>query len=213
VDVALTSRPDQARAVTPAARPTLVCALAAEERAARKGGAPAARVGLRASLELPEGDLVAFGLAGALVPDLEAGDLLTATRLVDEDGQTLWAGEAVALPGAKPAVICVSRDVIDEPGARAALAARTGAVAVELESARLAASGRLTGIVRAISDTPGRRVGRLARAATPDGSTDWAVVVSALLTEPVRTLRAARDASRGLAALERAAASLAEASS
>ena len=59
---------------------TLACALAVEEDAARSAGATAARVGLQAGLPLPEGRLVSFGLAGALVSGLAPGTLVTARR-------------------------------------------------------------------------------------------------------------------------------------
>ena len=73
----------------------LACALEVEERAARKGGANAVRVGLGASGPVPPGRLVSFGLAGALVPEISEGTVVTATRVVGEDGSVLWEGDAV----------------------------------------------------------------------------------------------------------------------
>jgi nucleoside phosphorylase len=187
----------------------LACALEVEERAARKGGATAVRVGLRASAPPPPGgQLASFGLAGALVDGLEPGALVTATRVVDEAGAVLWEGEPLRVPGAREAVICSSAEVVDGPAERRALAERTGAVAVDLESGMLARSGRLAGVVRAVSDTPGRPVGALAGASKEDGSTDWAVVAKAFATEPLVAARAARGARAGLASLSRAAAAL-----
>ena len=78
-----------------------------------------------------------------------------------------------------------------------------------MEDAVLAASGRLAGVVRAISDTPARPVGSLALAASADGSVAWRVVARAFATEPRTAARAALSARRALAALERAAAALA----
>jgi hypothetical protein len=149
--------------------------------------------------------MAGFGLAGALVNGLEPGTVVTATRIVDEAGATLWEGEPLPVPGARPAVICAANQVVDGAAERAGLAARTGADAVDLESGRLAASRRLDGVVRAISDTPGRPVGRLARAGRGDGRVRWGVVLQSFLTEPRTAVRAARDARRALAALERAA--------
>ncbi len=191
---------------------TLACALDVEARAARKAGARTAQIGLAASKPLPEGPLAGFGLAGALVPGLEPGALVTATKVVDEEGTVLWEGEPLHVPNAEPGVICSARDVVDEPDARTRLARRTGAVAVELESRELAATGRLTGVVRAISDTPDRPVGRLAHASSPDGSTAWGVVARAFLLEPGRAVRASLNARRALGELERAAAFLAQGS-
>jgi len=192
---------------------TLACALAVEERAARAAGACVARVGLGASLPLPDGPLASFGLAGALVPGYSPGALVTATKVVDERGGLLWEGEPLPVPDAAAAVVCAVQRVVDTPGERASLAARTGAVAVDMESGPLAASGRLVGVVRAISDTPDEPVGRLGGAATPGGGTAWAVVAGAFLREPRRALRAARNARLGLIALERAAGALARAGS
>jgi adenosylhomocysteine nucleosidase len=189
---------------------TLACALEVEEQAARGGGADVARVGLGATLPLPAGRLVSFGLAGGLVHGLEPGTLLTARKVVDEEGRTLWEGEPLRVPGALTAVLCASGAVVDDPEARRALAERSGAVAVDMESAVLAASGRLAGAVRAVSDTPGRPVGCLACAATPDGRTDWGVVARSFAVEPRKSLRAALGTRRGLASLRAAASALAE---
>jgi adenosylhomocysteine nucleosidase len=188
---------------------TLACALAVEEGAARSGNARAARVGLRAGLPLPEGRLVSFGLAGALVSGLEPGTLVSARRIVDADGTVLWEQEPLRVPGALSAVVCDAGLVVDDPSARRELARETGAVAVDTESAALAATGRLAGVVRAISDTPERPVGRLAHAALPDGRTDWRAVARAFLAEPRATIRTALAARRALASLRAAAAALA----
>ena len=69
---------------------TLACALKVEERAARKAGARTALVGLGAGLPLPEGQLVSFGFAGGLGDTLRPGTLVTATKVVDPSGRTLW---------------------------------------------------------------------------------------------------------------------------
>ena len=188
---------------------TLACALAVEEGAARSGNARAARVGLQAGLPLPEGRLVSFGLAGALVSGLEPGTLVSARRIVDADGTVLWEQEPLRVPGALSAVVCDAGLVVDDPSARRELARETGAVAVDTESAALAATGRLAGVVRAISDTPERPVGRLARAALPDGRTDWRAVARAFLAEPRATIRTAIAARRALASLRAAATALA----
>ena len=188
---------------------TLACALAVEEGAARSGNARAARVGLQAALPLPEGRLVSFGLAGALVSGLEPGTLVSARRIVDADGTVLWEQEPLRVPGALSAVVCDAGLVVDDPSARRELARETGAVAVDTESAALAATGRLAGVVRAISDTPERPVGRLAHAALPDGRTDWRAVARAFLAEPRATIRTALAARRALASLRAAATALA----
>ncbi len=111
----------------------------------------------------------------------------------------------MAVAGARPAVVCDTGRVVDSPADRAAVAGRSGAEAVDMESAALAASGRLVGVVRAIIDTPSERVGRLAFAAKPDGRTDLRAAAIAFLTEPVMSVRVARRASTAFGALEAAA--------
>jgi nucleoside phosphorylase len=209
VDAALSAP----RAPVAAAAATLACALAVEERAARAGGARAARIGLGASLPLPAGPLVGFGLAGALVPGLAPGTLVSATRVVDPDGEVLWEGELLTVPGAREGVVCAAAAVVDDPAERARLAARTGAIAIDLESGPLAASGRLAGVVRAIADGPERPLGRLAAGSTPAGGLAWGAVLAAFLLEPVTAARAARASRQALRSLERAAAWLARAAS
>ena len=187
---------------------TLVCALKVEERAARKAGARTALVGLGAGLPLPEGDLVSFGFAGGLRDTLRPGTLVTATRVVDPSGRTLWDGPALEVAGAEPAVLVASDVVANEPEARRALAEQSGAAVVDMESGVLASTGRLAGVVRAISDSGDQPVGRLVCAGYADGGTDWKVVATALVTEPVRSIRTARDAREAAAALTRAAGEL-----
>jgi adenosylhomocysteine nucleosidase len=184
---------------------TLACALKVEEKAARKAGARTVLVGLGAGGPLPDGRLVSFGFAGGLEPRLRPGTLVTATKVVDPSGRILWDGPALAVEGAEPAVVCASAEVVNEPEARGALAARSGASVVDMESGVLASSGRLAGVVRAISDSGEQPVGRLVSAGKADGGTDWKVVAAAFVTEPIRSLRTARDARKATAALRRAA--------
>jgi adenosylhomocysteine nucleosidase len=188
---------------------TLACALKVEERVARKAGRQAAVVGQGANLPLPDGRLVSFGFAGGLVDTLEPGALLTATRIVDPQGAVLWEGDPLEVPGAAPAVICWSPDgVVNEPEARRALAESSGAVAVDMESGPLAATGRLAGAVRALSDTGRHPVGALVCAGKADGGTDWKVVAKAFIMEPVESIRTARNARKAIGALYGAAEAL-----
>jgi nucleoside phosphorylase len=133
---------------------------------------------------------------------------VTATRIVSETGEKLWEGEAIEVDGARQAVICSTDRVIDDPEERRQLADRTGAVAVDMESGKLAATGRLAGTVRAVSDSPGRPLGGLATAVKPDGSTDWKVVARSVVVEPIRTVRALVGAQRARTSLQRAAKAL-----
>jgi hypothetical protein len=134
---------------------------------------------------------------------------VTATKVVDASGATLWEGEPLRVEGAEPAVICAARDVADTPEARRMIAQTTRAEAIDMESGVLARTGRLAGVVRAISDAGDRPLGLLARAATSDGGTNWKVVVRAFATDPLRSLETARDARKAMRALGRAAKELA----
>ena len=187
---------------------TLACALRMEEKAARKAGAKTALVGLGAGLPLPDGRLVSFGFAGGLEPRFRPGTLVTATKVVDSEGRTLWEGPALEVEGAEPAVVCASDSVANEPEARRDLATRSGASVVDMESGVLASTGRLAGVVRAVSDSGDDPVGRLVCAGRADGGTDWKVVAAAFATEPVKSVRTARDARKASAALTRAAGAL-----
>ena len=91
---------------------------------------------------------------------------------------------------------------VDDPEERARLHARTGAEAVDMESGPLARSGRLVGCLRAVSDTPTRRLGGVAQGATPEGDIDALGFVRGFVREPVVTLRAVFCARRALKSLE-----------
>jgi hypothetical protein len=188
---------------------TLACALEIEEGIARRAGARTALVGLGAKVPAEGERLVSFGFCGALVPGLEPGALLSARRVVSPVGETVWEGEPLAVPGALSAVFCAAGDVATDPEERRLLAERTGAVAVDLESGALARSGRLAGVVRAVSDGADDPLGGLARAAGSDGGTRWGVVARAFVREPLRSVRTALGARRAMRSLERAAEALA----
>jgi adenosylhomocysteine nucleosidase len=176
---------------------------------ARRAGLRTALIGLGASLPIPEGPLLGFGVAGALVSGLGPGTVVTASRVVDGEGQVLWQGEPPAVPGGRLVVFADVGRIVDEPEDREALAVRTGAEVVDMESAALARTGRLVGVVRAVVDTPDERLGRLAFAVKPDGSTDWPAVARAFAAEPVSSVRVALRARRAFKALAGAASALA----
>jgi hypothetical protein len=71
-----------------------------------------------------------------------------------------------------------------------------------MESGPLARSGRLVGCLRAVSDTPARRLGGVAQGATPAGEVDALGFLRGLMREPIVTLRAVVGARRALKALE-----------
>jgi len=157
----------------------------------------------------PDGPLVSFGLCGALLDGLPPGTIVTARSVVDEAGEALWEGAPRAVAGARAVVLCAAGRIVDAAGERTSLAERSGAEVVDLESGRLAATGRLAGVVRVVSDTPSVPLGPLAGAVTSAGETDVLAAVRAFLLAPRASVRAAGAGRRALAALERAAADLA----
>jgi hypothetical protein len=180
---------------------TFACATGAEQRAARRAGARAALVGLSAANGVPDGPLVSFGLAGALHDDLPSGTVLDATCVVDSSGGVLWRGEPLGVPGARRVTMLAADEVVDDPVARRRLHERTGADAADLESGALARSGRLRGVLRAVSDTPARPLNGIAAAVKADGAYDWAGLARAFAREPRGFARAAGDARRALVRL------------
>ena len=180
---------------------TFACAMAVEERVARRLG-PTVRVGLAVANGVPEGRLVSFGIAGALRADLPIGTVIDAARVVDEAGDVLWEAGPLGVRPARHGTILGADRIVDDPAERARLHATTGADAVDMESATLARSGRLAGCIRAISDTPTRKLGGLAQGAKLNGETDYVGLLRGFAREPLVTARAAAGARRALKALE-----------
>jgi hypothetical protein len=180
---------------------TFACATTAEERTARRAGLRASRIGLGGVNGVPDGDLVSFGLAGSL-DGLGAGVIVDARRVVDERGDTLWEGEGLGVPGAVPGTVLAGARIVDDPEERLRLHEQTGADVVDLESGILARTGRLRGVVRAVSDTPDRPLGALREAARADGRTDPVGLLRALAKGRLRAWRAINDARCALRALE-----------
>ena len=179
------------------------CATGTEERAARRAGYRTARVGIRASRGVPAGELVSFGVAGGL-NGAPIGTVIDATRVVDESGTVLWEGKGLGL--GRPGTILAIDRLVDDPAELRRLHEETGANAVDMESGVLAATGRLRGCVRAISDSPQEPLGRLARAVTPDGRAEPLEFLAALALAPKNTVRALVNIRRALRALSRASA-------
>jgi hypothetical protein len=150
---------------------------------------------------VPDGALVSFGLAGSL-DGLGPGAIVDARRVVDELGQTLWEGEGLGISGGVPGTVLAGARIVDDPEERRRLHERTGADVIDLESGVLARTGRLRGVVRAVSDTPERPLGELREAARADGRTDWLGLARALAKGRLGAWRGVTDARCALRALE-----------
>jgi nucleoside phosphorylase len=184
---------------------TVACATTAEERVARRAGLNAVRVGLGVANGVPEGRLVSFGVAGSL-GELQVGEVLDATRVVDETGATLWEGPGLGVRGARTGVLLGGDVLVHDVAQRDRLRAASGADAVDMESGTLARSGRLAGVVRAISDDASSAVEGLDGTIHADGRTNVPGLIRWVATQRGDAVRSIRGALRALKALEEAVA-------
>jgi hypothetical protein len=184
---------------------TFAVATTAEERVAKRLGLTTVRVGVCVANGVPEGRLVSFGLAGSL-GELGVGDVLDATRVVDETGTTLWEGPGLGVRGARPGVVLGGDVLVHDAADRARLREASGADAVDMESGVLARSGRLAGVVRAVSDDAGSMIEGVDATVHADGRTNVAGLLRWVATRRGNAFRSMRDAVRALHALEEAVA-------
>ena len=185
---------------------TFVVATTAEERVAKRAGFPTVRVGVGVASGVPEGRLVSFGVAGSL-GELQVGDVLDATRVVDETGATLWEGPGLGAHGARPGVLLGGAVLVHDAAERDRLREASGADAVDMETGTLARSGRLAGVVRAISDDASSTVEGLDTTVHADGRTNVLGLLRWVATQRSDAVRSIRGALRALKALEEAVAS------
>jgi adenosylhomocysteine nucleosidase len=166
----------------------------------------AADAARRAMESLAPADLViATGLAGALTEDLRTGDLVLADRLI-LDGETTIAvapadlarfGSALAARRMKFAtgpILTCARILKDGPAKRDA-GARTGARAVDMESAAVVTEARRRGLrfvcVRAVLDTVDEEIVG-AELAGPDGQVRPLAAAAFVLRNPAAVAGLAR---------------------
>ncbi|MFL5915751.1 MAG: hypothetical protein ACJ752_08960 [Gaiellaceae bacterium] len=184
---------------------TFACATSAEERVARRAGFDTVRVGIGVSNGVPDGRLVSFGVAGSL-GELQVGEVLDATRVVDESGATLWEGPGLGVRGARACVLLGGNVLVHDAAERDQLRAASGADAVDMESGTLARSGRLAGVVRAISDDASSMVEGLDTTVHADGRTNALGLLRWIAKQRGDAIRSIRGALRALKALEQAVA-------
>ena len=155
--------------------PGFVVGLAAEARLVRSlgarvatgGGTPTGAAAAAESLAPHVSALISFGLAGGLDPALVPGALLVPATVLADDGA--WPTDPALcawLGGATPGALFGDGAILDTAAAKAALHARTGAVAVDLESAAVARAAARHGLpfaaLRAICDPASRTLPRAA---------------------------------------------------
>ena len=213
----------------------IVCGMASEARALGRwandprigigiSGARPGRAEAEARRLVAEGcrALLSWGVAGGLDPALVPGDLVIPAEVVAEDGrnwpvsQELSAALAAGVPsplrgegqGGGRHLLGLDRMVLSA-AEKAALFERTGAVALDMESHRVALVAAAAGLpflaVRAIGDPAGRALPALAaRALGEDGRPRIGPVVAGLLRRPgdlAALLRVKRDTEAALAEL------------
>lgn len=182
------------------------------------GAGPAARAAVGGLLEAGAEALLGFGLAGGLGPEVGTGDLIVATAVVEAGGRAHACDQAwqthlqAVLTGphrVRSGPLLGADRVLLEPAEKRALAAATGALAVDTESHHLAAlaaeAGRPFAVLRVVVDRAGDRLPPFAAASYDgDGRVRIGAIVGALMRNPgeLRALvRLAGQSRRALAAL------------
>lgn len=159
--------------------------------------------------------VISFGVAGALDPALKPGDLVLATAVVAGEVRSCAADLrnrlTARLESFKPlAAMIAGVDLpVLEPAAKAALRARTGAAALDMESHLAAAFAARHAIpcaaIRVISDGAAHVLPPVAASAMkPDGGIAIARVIAGLVRRPGQLpalLATARDAGVAFKAL------------
>jgi adenosylhomocysteine nucleosidase len=163
--------------------------------------------------------LISFGIAGGLAPQLRSGTLIAAQAVIAIDGTRLatdpaWTRAVSARTGAVSGDIFGGEAIVATAAEKAALHARTGALAVDLESlvvARAARRAELPWIVlRAIADPSFRDLPQAALIPlSPEGTPFLSRVLLSALLQPYQIaglIRTARETQLALRALRRSAA-------
>jgi adenosylhomocysteine nucleosidase len=176
---------------------------------------------LLAGLDVPL--VVSAGVCGALDPRLRPGDLVIPERVIDPAGTAYPLAPAhhraaVARAGApvSTGAVVTTRDVVATPETKASLFATSGAVAVDMESAFIAARAAGHGypalVVRAVSDDARQELPpELTRLVTPEGKLRLASALALGVTRPTMlpgALGLSRRTSSALSAVARALAAL-----
>lgn len=196
-----------------------------EPRMAACSGADFDRAEMEAGRLLERGAtaLVSFGLAGGLVDGLAAGALLVPDAVVTEAGERfvadpIWRrlslgvfGSGLSQSGSD--ILVTTTIPVTTTAAKRALAERTGAAAVDMESAAVARVAAKAGVpflvVRAVADPVARGLPAAALAAVgPGGRVRPLAALAALAKAPHQIgtlLLLSLDSAAGLATLRRTA--------
>jgi adenosylhomocysteine nucleosidase len=193
------------------------------------GDSPALLAKLEAAFQQhPPRGVISIGLGGALSPVLAVGDWVVADSIVSGNdvwpAQPTWAAELYALLRASMGVethlgpIAASETMVVDGASKAALHAKTSALAVDMEShvaARFASTHGLPfAALRVISDGADRALPRAAQAGMKkDGGMDILAVLKSLAMDPAQLpalIRTGKEAEVAFKALGRVRPLLAE---
>ena len=197
--------------IPPDNHPLIYCAGADRRRA---------RDGARALIDQGAHALMSFGLAGGLAPGGAPGDLVSATEIRDAEGgrwptSATWRHSlAAALYPDAEAPLLSSPNPVTSIAMKARLYRDSGAAAVDMESAAVAAVAAEASVpfiaLRVIVDPAGRTIPPSALSGLgPNGEQRPLAVLAALLGRPgdlPGLLRLAGDTARGMRRLRRVAA-------
>ena len=181
------------------------------------GGGDGLALGAAIEREIATGAraLLSFGIAGALDPTLVTGALIVArsvwsARASPLLADTRWSQTLLRLlPDAIEGELAGSDGIVDSAAAKAAWRARSGALAVDMESHIVAAIASRHGLpfvaLRAVADTADRHVPHAATVAMrAGGGVDLLAVLASLARGPAQLgdlFRLAGDSRRALRAL------------
>lgn len=151
--------------------------------------------------------LVSFGLAGALMPHLQPGDLLLPEAVLNEGGESYPAhplGQDLPRPADGAPLLGVDR-IIASSAEKASLARSFDAASVDMESHAVARAARELHlpfyVIRAVADTADQGLPPAAQGAVrPDGSINMLATLRGILRSPgdLRELLAlGRQSARG----------------
>jgi adenosylhomocysteine nucleosidase len=154
---------------------------------------------LTEKLDALHGDItgvISIGLAGALSPLLKVGEAVIADQVIADAEHfrcdERWRVSLVArLPQAHQGPVAASDTILEDGGSKAALYAKTGALAVDMESAAAARFARARqlpfAVLRIISDDARHVLPPAALVAMkPDGGIAMGRVLASLLRHPLQ---------------------------
>lgn len=164
--------------------------------------------------------LVSFGIAGALTPELAPGDIIIGSKVLNGAGaefsaDTDWAKTLVdRLVRAHKGTMMTTEHGVASPREKARLHRQSNAIAVDMESAGVAAAAAERSIpfiaIRAIADSAARSIPQSALVGlAPDGTTRPLAVMGQLALRPWELpalMRLGSDTATAMKSLRRVAA-------